>query len=177
VKKNKLPSNHLDIVVPVLSRSLYLGEYVTSSIEVDQEIELYLLTKKSRLIVREAVEVIAHYFRREFEYDFAGYHAREQTRLRDWIFLLVDEHWGESYAVGAVVFRWREYTDAPAQLVLSWVWIHPFLRRKGILTAYWERFRKLYGNFPVEGPLSKAMEAFLEKMGHGLMQSEERSIR
>ncbi len=55
--------------------------------------------------------------------------------MRDRVFLLTQENdWDTEYAVGAVVFRWRKYTNAPEQLVFSWVWIHPFLRRRGILT-------------------------------------------
>jgi hypothetical protein len=106
-------------------------------------------------------------FRRELEYDLAGYDVNESQDKRDRIFLLVSgEPWEqERYAVGAIVFRWMEYSNAPHQLVLAWIWIHPFLRQKGIFTTYWNIFRELHGDFYVEKPYSRGMKAFLAKMG------------
>lgn len=175
MKQIKLPPNKLDIITPVLSYELHLSRYAETYPELVEigknkpgsrhETHLYPITKNTPLLARKATEVIGYYFRREFRYDFPPYQAHEDGDVRDRVFLLTQqEDWETEYAVGAIVFRWRKYSNAPEQLVLSWVWIHPFLRRQGILAAYWGIFRKHYGDFHVESPLSKAMKAFLEKM-------------
>ncbi len=174
MRRNEVPDNRLDIIVPVFKENVRLSKkhYAYPELtKVDRsewkekdEITLYPVSSDHRIIVRNAVEVIAYYFRREFDYDFPGYEAYGDNNRRDRIFVLTQGSY-ERVVVGVIVFRWREYTNAPHQLVLSWLWIHPFLRRKGILTSYWPIFRKLYGKFRIEQPLSKAMRAFLQKMG------------
>ena len=174
MKKNKLPDNRLDIITPVLDRALDLNKPVQGMRELleirnheqesRQETKLYLIMKKTPLPARKAAEIIAYYFRREFHYDGPAYVANDNGDVRDRLFLFIqEEDWETHSVVGAIGFRWEKYTDAPEQLVLSWVWIHPFLRRQGILTTYWDLFKKLYGDFRVQPPRSPAMEAFLEK--------------
>lgn len=67
-------------------------------------------------------------------------------------------------AVGACCFRFREYEENP-RWALQWVWIHPFFRRRGILSMRWPWFRMYFGDFDVEEPLSDAMQGFLKKIG------------
>ena len=124
---------------------------------------LYPITQKTPLLAREATAIIGYYFRREFRYDFPPYEAHDHGDARGCIFLITQQEGDTLDAVGAIGFRWREYTNAPEQLVLAWVWIHPFFRRQGILTAHWDMLKRLYGNFKVEPPLSKAMDAFLKR--------------
>lgn len=112
---------------------------------------------------RLAVDALAKYFRREFNYDFVQYEANEITDDRDRVYLLTVNRYSHWLGVGSICFRWREWTDAPHRLALSWLWINPFLRRKGIVSLYWDGFRNLYGDFLVEPPLSPAMKAFLAK--------------
>jgi hypothetical protein len=112
---------------------------------------------------RLAVEVIAKYFCREGKFDFSQYDANEISDRRDRVYLLTlnrSTHW---LGVGAVCFRWRKRTNAPHGLALAWVWINPFLRRKGILSTYWVGLRNLHGDFSIEPELSKAMTEFLAK--------------
>ena len=173
MKKNKLPENRLDIITPILSAELRLKRHVDEYPEMSeamnrtrgerQKTTLYPITPKTPLPAREATEIIGYYFKREFWYDFAPYNAREHQNSRDRIFIITQQEGNTLDVVGAIVFRWMEYTDAPEQLILSWVWIHPFLRRQGILSAHWDMLRRLYGNFEVDTPLSKAMETFLTR--------------
>lgn len=176
----KLPDNRLDIVVPVLiskvrlkkCAEVYPQEFAGRDVNAqDKEgrstIQLYPITARSPFPARNATEVIAYYLCREFGYDHPGYEAKRTQDQRDRIFLLLkgDAGWDEERsAVGAIVFRWRKYSDAPEQLVLAWVWIHPFLRQAGIFTTYWNLFRELYGNFSIEPPYSQAMHSFLAKI-------------
>jgi hypothetical protein len=188
-RRLKPPDNQLNIVVPVLSETVllkscaevYPHEFTGRDVSAPDKkgrytVELYPITPSAPLRARDATEVIAYYFRREFGYDFPGYGADETQDNRDRIFLLVEgeEYWNEErYAVGAIVFRWRKYSNAPERLVLAWTWIHPFLRQTGIFTTYWNIFRELYGDFYVEPPYSPAMRSFLAKMNASLASKEE----
>lgn len=178
-RRMEIPDNRLDIVVPVLSKSLHLkrcaevypGEFTGRVISTSAKghrhtITMYPITPSTPLRARKATEIIAYYFKREFNYDAPGYHPDEDQDRKDRIFLLLEgDYHDETYnAVGAIVFRWRKYSNAPEQRVLDWVWIHPFLRQTGIFTTYWTIFRELYGDFHVESPYSKAMHSFLVKM-------------
>ncbi len=46
---------------------------------------------------------------------------------------------------------------------MQWVWLHPYMRRKGCLTRAWPIFAERFGQFDCEPPLSDAMQTFLEK--------------
>lgn len=49
---------------------------------------------------------------------------------------------------------------------LSTVWIHPFYRRRGLLSKLWPKLQELYGsNFGIEQP-NENMKAFLESVTH-----------
>lgn len=174
------PDNRFDIKTPILRSSVRLktcaevypsefkGRNVTTRDKKEKysPIYIYPITPGTSFRARDALEVIAHYFRREFGYDGPGYEAEARQDRQDRIFLVVEgESWApERYAVGAIVFRWFRYSDAPEQLVLHWTWLHPFLRRAGIFTTYWNIFREVYGDFHVDYPHSKAMDSFLTKM-------------
>ncbi len=127
--------------------------------------ELNLITGDSPKTAREATETLAYYFRREFGYDFVQYSAQEDADPRDRVFLWTVNRYSYHAGIGAACFRWREYDNAAPRLSLAWVWIHPYLRRHGILTGHWDYFRALYGDFLVEPPLSHPMKAFINKRG------------
>jgi hypothetical protein len=132
-------------------------------LDLDDDLRIDRIDHNSLKSARLAVEVIAKYFRREFEYDFPQYEANEITNIRDRIYLMTLNRYSYWLGVGAVCFRWRQWTNAPHGLALAWLWINPFLRRKGILSVYWDAFRKLHGDFLMEPPLSPAMKAFVGK--------------
>jgi hypothetical protein len=118
--------------------------------------------------MRRAVETLARYFQREFCYDFIQYGATERSDPRDRVFLWTQDSYTYHAAIGAICFRWREYRDTPPGLAVAWVWIHPYLRRRGILAGHWGFFRDTYGDFYIERPLSPAMQAFLTSRGECL---------
>ena len=134
------------------------------------------VSKKTPIKAREALELIAIYFRREEGYDFVLYSRYEHRGLeehdpRDRFFLFVKKDgWGpEKYiALGGVVFRWRKFTNGnpKGELALQWVWLHPFIRNCGFFSKYWEIFKSMYGDFYVEPPLSKAMSHLVDKHPH-----------
>lgn len=121
---------------------------------------------------RNAVYAMAYYFNREFDYDFVQY-AKPGTEVYSEPCEVCDEFvraflWTtkissrELSAVGACCFRQRT-SKRGRHWGLQWVWIHPFQRRKGLLTGTWPFFKLLFGNFYPEPPLSENMDAFLRK--------------
>lgn len=79
--------------------------------------------------------------------------------------LLLDDtgEFGPTTIVGAAGFRKGVWTDPEPRWTLEWVWITPKLRSRGILSRAWPTFQRLYGDFPVERPLTEAMTKFLTK--------------
>jgi hypothetical protein len=128
-----------------------------------RDLRLARIDRSSIKSVRLAAAVIAQYFRREFGYDSPLYQADESLDPRERIYLLTVERDGYRLGVGVICFRWRDWENMPEGLSLTWLWIHPYLRGAGILSSYWDLFRELHGDFPVEPPVSKAMKAFLTK--------------
>jgi len=78
----------------------------------------------------------------------------------------------EAVAIGAGCMRWRTWKDWPASYALQWVWLHPFVRRAGMLRGTWPHLMATFGPFVLEGPFSKAMTASMVAFGthdrHGL---------
>jgi hypothetical protein len=183
----KLPNNRFNIITPVLSRNVNLNLFDTSYPEVcdyfvknesrlfksseglfQKPIDIFPVSPRSPIKVREATELIACYFRREKEYDFIQYSAREKPDSKDRIFIFTRPTIEEKNLVlGAIVFRWITYNNfLPSQWSLNWVWLHPFLRNKGILTDFWPFFVELYGDFNIESPISKSLWHLLKKVNH-----------
>lgn len=79
--------------------------------------------------------------------------------------LLLDDTgmFGPTTIAGAAGFRYAVWTDPQPRWILEWVWIMPKLRSRGILSRAWPAFRQRYGEFPVERPLTAAMERFVDK--------------
>ena len=133
---------------------------------VEGTIDLWHVPPTASLTSCKAVHEIAVYFRTEFRYDFAGY-SLEHSEPRDSAFLLT--HTSDNvtnYAVGAVFFDWVQGKNYPPCHVLEWVWLHPFLRRRGHLSKIWPYFTQRFGSFHVSHPRSYAMEKMLEKVGY-----------
>ena len=137
---------------------------------------------------RKASEQMAVCFKREMKFDFIGYKANEMAQCPDGYLLaddriLVFPEWqiadkkptpkspkdfaNRLFFCGAISIRARKlrWNSAP-NWTLSWVWFHPFSRRKGRLTEAWSFLLKMYPNLAVEPPVSDAMQRFLNKVSH-----------
>jgi hypothetical protein len=126
------------------------------------------VTWRSPLPLRRAVWECARHFCRELRYDFPQYGYRGRDSDRDHVaYLWTDPGWIPAHVVGAACFRLRERGYA-----LQWAWLHPFFRRRGLLTAAWPAFRTEFGDFAVERPLSEAMQAFLRKIAGTAQRTE-----
>jgi hypothetical protein len=136
----------------------------------------FKITTASSLPMRQAVWLLASYFRREFGYDFVQYgHGGHESDEKHVAFLwLGDERIRAKkrgglavsrIAVGACCFRWREWADTEPSYGLQWVWFHPFARGRGFLGDCWPWFCGAFWPFYVERPLSSGMRGFLAKRG------------
>jgi hypothetical protein len=118
---------------------------------------------------RRAVYRLADSFLREMQFGFLqyGYDGDEDDPDHVAFLWVHPETAGLTWefrvpCVGACCFRLRDEGRA-----LQWIWIHPFFRRKGLVSGMWPRFVREFADFAVEGPLSDAMKGFLAKCGHG----------
>ena len=141
----------------------------TEVIPYDTPQEPTLVTRCSPLGLRRRVEKFARYFRSEFDYDFVPFNAMETEEdenddYQAYLFPNESNHDPRVWA-GAVCFRWRDFGDLGSRWSLQWVWFHPFMRNRGILTAAWDRLHNDLGDFFVEPPFSPAMLGFLRRRG------------
>jgi hypothetical protein len=49
--------------------------------------------------------------------------------------------------------------------ILHWAWLHPYMRRRSLLAKAWPQLEAAHGQFLILGPLSAAMERFVEARG------------
>jgi len=123
-----------------------------------------LVTRGSPLWERKHVERFAYYVRREGHFDFLQFETSDTEDYRAYLFANRPNQFPR-VLVGACCFRFREYKNADSRWGLQWVWLHPYSRGRGILSAAWDGFHATFGNFLPEPPYSRAMESFLRKRG------------
>lgn len=104
-------------------------------------------------------------FKREMGFDFVQWDGPDGDRDPHVQGFLLGDDAGR--ILGAIAFRRREVEDRsePAFWGLQWVWVCPAARRAGVLSRRWAYFRERFGDFYVEGPVSKEMQAFLRHRG------------
>lgn len=137
---------------------------------------LVQVTPDSTRTLRRAVYQFARYFRMEEGYDFVqyGYNGEEDDpTCKAYLFVSPDSH-RSGVAFGAACFRTRCDHVGKRWEAMCWVWIHPFNRRRGLLTECLPVFEKLHGDFFPETPWSPAMAHFISKhlpKAHALVHS------
>lgn len=138
----------------------------------DTGYEIVMVSERSPLIYKKALEDIAYYFKREMKTDFSQYEANEKQnnkKLRG--FIWVNEFPTEWRVVGGCCFRFREWDNFIPIWSFDWIWLHPYLRNKGFLKEYWNLFCFLFSPFILEYPLSKAMENFIKKQKYEIKKT------
>lgn len=141
-----------------------------------EDLQLYrahLVNEDSPISMREAVNTLAGYFQRECKFDSNQYPiVNESPGTREaWLWAADEDN--NPCATGAALFYEDKFTAPPGSgldgqwaWVLGFVWLHPYERDKGRLSALWEGWKTRYPGFVVEQPWSRAMSAFLERHPH-----------
>lgn len=122
--------------------------------------QLLKVTASSPWLLRREVEKFGYYLRREFDYA-AQFEASETGPYSAYIFAS-----NEGFLwVGACCFRKTIFPNmGHVELdTLSWVWLHPYFRNRGILRQHWATLRAEHGDFFIEHPLSPQMRSFFLK--------------
>lgn len=102
-------------------------------------------------------------FKREFRYDFVQWKSRSGEEDPDVQGYLFTNQMAE--IIGACAFRNRSKDPDVKKWRLQWIWICPRDRRQGHLARRWPMFRRQFGDFVVESPVSDALQTFLQKQG------------
>jgi hypothetical protein len=66
--------------------------------------------------------------------------------------------------VGAACLRYRKDQSEDTPWLFQWLWIHPYFRRRGVLTHTWPELKEQAGQFRLSEPVSSHMQAFLAKV-------------
>ncbi|WP_406186114.1 hypothetical protein [Streptomyces sp. NBC_01006] len=142
-------------------RQKYLIDMVPLPFVADEDViggRLIVATGDMRL--RKVAEQFAGHFKRELRFDFLQFTATGSNRGQE--VLLINSRdvvMLSPVACGAVGFDLEEKC-------LTWVWIHPFQRGRGLLDWVWEGLERRHGTeFTVEQPVSIPMQRFLQSKG------------
>ena len=133
----------------------------------EKDLKLVAVTPQSSMRERSHVERFARYFLREMHTEGIPFEAAESEHSSWHVPYKAFLFAREGHYVGAACFRQREDLDAEKPWLFDWVWIHPFCRRKGVLTAVWGALNAKVGPFKLAHPISVHMKAFLTKVGDG----------
>lgn len=135
-----------------------------------------MVTSKSTLPYKKAVETIAVAFTREMGYDFRPFSASEYSNR---IYRRPDARTTDENTRSFLWFNekegyrghWETFGGCTFRLMgdiwmLMWIWIHPYERRKGHLSAAWPFFQSMFGIVVPDPPMSPELLSFLKKVGH-----------
>lgn len=126
---------------------------------------------ESRKATKNVLESFALFFKREFEYDFLQYSSFSESEDKDFPFLFFSHDYDDrELAVGGGKFIWREWSNAPPSWALQWIWLHPYYRKRGIFKRVCPEFKKMFGDFFIEPPLSGPMQFFVKKYHHEIQE-------
>lgn len=121
----------------------------------------------SKKSVKDALAILARYFKREMCYDRLQFDESMYSRIDFTGFMLMEramdlvenmDHY-PNRVLGGGVFRQIDSSSHE----LDWVWIHPFARNRRKLLNHWSEFRSKFGDFSVAEPLSAHMASFIKK--------------
>jgi len=89
----------------------------------------------------------------------------EESKNKHKAFLFYDTTYSiKCCAYGGFVMRYREYTNLKSHWGLQWIWLHPYKRNQGLTSSIIPFLQQKFGDFIIEGPLSKAMEGLIKKL-------------
>jgi hypothetical protein len=112
----------------------------------------------SPVYLRREVEKFARYFKNEFRYDSMQFDQKDREPYTAYLFADSEQ----SVWAGACCFRSRPtHCNEMKSEALHWVWLHPYLRGRGILKTCWKTLRTNHGDFYIQPPISRPMRKFI----------------
>lgn len=120
---------------------------------------------QSSKLLRANVERFARYFLREMHTGGIQFEAAETETSQGYVPYKAYLFAREANFVGAACFRFRDDQDVVVPWLFDWLWIHPFCRRKGVLSRSWSEINAQVGKFRLAQPVSLHMQNFLGKVG------------
>jgi hypothetical protein len=126
------------------------------------QLAMYDVSEDVHPQILRAVAINRVYFCREMGGEFTcSYHAQNALLFVS----LVDDH---RIVFGALDVE----TDVEGPPLVTWVYLHPQWRRKGVVSDALLYVQKKYGEVSVEFPISAGMRSILRKMGHPQAERE-----
>lgn len=127
--------------------------------------DLIYVKSDSPTSCKNALELIAMYFQREFRYTHLQYAASDSNDDCIGVLfskpasdLVVLESDYPNRIIGGACFR----VSHEGNYKLDWIWFHPYERNQGNLKRNWKEFKEKFGKFVLTKPISASMKAFLE---------------
>lgn len=129
---------------------------------------LEYLDSNSDRAMKDHLAGFASHFKREMRFDRLQF-DEDMYGNEDFVGFLIferamdlckDEDQHPCRIVGGGVFA-----DHENAYELDWIWLHPFVRNRGLFGECWKGFTKKFGEFSVAKPISAQMEASLKKRG------------
>lgn len=156
-----------------------MGRYTIELPIIETDID-YSKTGKNILFIdaesprelKDGLEKIALYFKRESLFDCVQYKSKlhinsVENETIGLIFydVAIDETTDAHRDIPLRILGGGCFKKVSQQKVwcLDWIWLHPYERRKGLLSTHWEDVEERFGKVIFSKPLSKAMEAFITK--------------
>ncbi len=137
----------------------------------------------ARKALREHVERFARYFMHEMHFNGIQFEAAESPHSVCYVRYKAFLFAAQGRYVGAACFRYRDDQDPLVPWLFDWLWLHPFVRRRGHLTRAWPQFIQTFNGldaqleagasshgdscrpFRLAHPLSSSMAAFVSRIG------------
>ena len=119
--------------------------------------ELPIVRTSSARRVRRVAEQLAVQFHRETRFDFVPYRADWRDVFDDIVLLSRPEQhlWTGRLVCGAVAVT-RYPDDDPEQWWAAWIYLHPYMRGRGVVDKAWPRIADRYPGIRMAGPFTPA---------------------
>jgi hypothetical protein len=177
--EGRVPELHVLARPSMIARGIDLEDFYSISLPTVKSSKatdegLLAVTPASSAQRIDLVERFGTYIKRELKYDFPpDIDDGDGAKVKGYFFLGDGWYPPNLQPVGVVVFKYVNANRVRPEHVeqignrwwLEWIWLHPYERRKGLLSRHWPAFVEEFGNFYVAPPLSHSMKQFLEKKG------------
>jgi hypothetical protein len=122
--------------------------------------DLILIEGAEHSYLKRAFEKIASYAEMECNFSF-----EKSLYPRSEVYVFTKTHKlpeCPGIVYGGCLFQHGYWEDEKApRWSLRWIWLHPYYRRKGVLSEHWSYFTETYGEFHLAKPLSNPIQNFL----------------